>query len=177
MIRNSDIDGYSRFSILVHWITAVLIVLLFVTHEGDQGDLAYYIHVSFGAIAGLFLIWRVSYRFRKGMSKKPDQSPVLNLLSAIVIYGFLVCILVVILTGYLLPWSMGQPIDFMGLFAIPSPISRSEGLYEFTEELHEISGQAFIPLLILHVLGVAKHVFIDRDGIATRMTRASKSGI
>lgn len=169
-------DGYSRFSILVHWITAILIVLLFVTHEADRGSAVYFVHVSFGAAAGIFLLWRVWYRARRGMTAKSSQSFVLNLASQLVIWGFLACIVVVILTGYLLPWSLGQPLDFMGVLAIPSPIPSHDGFHDVLEEVHEISGQLFVPLLALHILGAAKHAFIDKDGITQRMFKSKPNG-
>lgn len=165
--QNGD-DGYSRLSIFLHWITAIAVVALFLTHEGERGSLQYAFHVGGGAVAGLILIWRVLHRARRGMTAKPDQLMILNLLSQIVMWGFLAAILVVVVSGYLLPWSLGQPLDVFGL-PIPSPISRNPGLHELVEEIHDAAGHAFVPLLVLHLLGVAKHAFVDRDGIARRM--------
>ncbi len=169
-------DGYSRASILVHWIAAIVIVALFLTHEGERGSAAYAFHLSGGAIAGVFLLWRVWRRARRGMTAKPDQAAVFNLASQVVLWGFLAAIVVVTVTGYLLPWSLGRPLDIFGLVAIPSPIGGSRPLHEFVEEAHEIAGQLFPLLLILHVLGAAKHRFLDRDGIAARMFRPVVGG-
>ncbi|WP_282604381.1 cytochrome b [Pelagibius sp. Alg239-R121] len=162
-------DGYSRISIATHWFAALLVIALFFTHEGERGSTERMLHVSGGAIAGLFLLWRVWHRLYSGMTEKPDQAALLNLASRIVIWGFLVAIVVVVISGYLLPWSLGRPLDFFGLASIPSPMGASRGLHEFMEELHEISGHLFPPLIALHILGAAKHAFIGRDGIVKRM--------
>ena len=91
-------DGYSRLSIAVHWLAAAIIITLFITQEGDRGTTAYAIHVGGGAIAGIFLLWRVWHRFRLGMTETSDQAYLLNLASQMVIWGFLAAIVVVVVT-------------------------------------------------------------------------------
>lgn len=176
MTQSARNDGYSRLSIVFHWLAAIIVIALFATHEGDRGSIEYFIHVSIGGVAGLFLLWRVWHRVRHGMTDKPDQAVLLNLASGIVIWGLLAAIVVVVLTGYLLPWSLGRPIDLLGLISIPSPLPSSYAVHEFVEELHEVAGYLFVPLVGLHILGAAKHVFIDRDGIARRMFKSVTAG-
>jgi len=176
MAKLPTIDGYSRFSIIVHWISAILIIALFLTHEGDRGGTAYAFHVGGGAIVGIFLLWRVWHRLTRGMTAKPDQRAIFNLASQIVIWGFLVAIVVTVVSGYLLPWSRGQALDIFGHFAIPSPMEANHGMHEVFETLHKVAGQVFVPLFILHILGAAKHAIIDRDGIFQRMSKATIDG-
>lgn len=168
--------GYSKLSIISHWLAAIAVLVLFVTHEGERGDIAYVIHVSGGAIAGLFLLWRVWHRVRNGMTDAPDQAMIFNLLSKIVVWGFLVAVLVATVTGYLLPWSRGAALDIFGIVSIPSPMAGSRGFHEFIEETHELAGHAIPVLLILHVLGAAKHLIINRDGIVARMFKPAPGG-
>jgi cytochrome b561 len=169
-------DGYLGVSIFVHWITAILVIALFLTHEGERGSTEYAIHVGGGALVGIFLLWRVWHRIRRGMTEKPDQALVFNVASQIVIWGFLAAIVVVVVSGYLIPWSAGQSLDIFGPIAIPSPMGSHHFFHEFMEEAHEISGQLFPVLLILHVLGTAKHAFLDRDGVASRMFKSVSGG-
>ena len=81
MLGMASKDGYSRFSIASHWIAAIIVVALFVTHEGEPRSTAYVVHVSGGAIAGVFLLWRVWHRVRFGMAERPDQGLVLDVAS------------------------------------------------------------------------------------------------
>ena len=78
----------------------------------------------------------------------PDQAFLLNTAARGVQWGFLAAIVVAVITGYLLPWSQGIPLDVFGL-AISSPIASSRGFHELMEEVHDVSGHLFIPLLAL----------------------------
>ena len=172
----NNATGYSRASIIVHWITAIMVIALFFTHEGDRGSTALAFHVGGGAILGLFLLWRVGRRIMRGMTEKPDQAAIYNLASQIVIWGFLVAIIIVVISGYLLPWSRGSAIDVFGLFQLTSPIATNYGFHELIEEVHELSGQLIVPLFLLHLLGALKHRFIDKDDIMQRMVKAVSGG-
>ena len=176
MSQTTVSSGYTKTSIIVHWLAALAIIILFLTHEGDRGSLARVIHVSGGAIAGLFLLWRVWYRLRRGMADKSNQPEIFNIASKIVIGGFLLAIVVVIITGYLLPWSRGSALVIFDVISIPSPMAGNRDFHELIEEIHEISGQLFVPLLALHILGAAKHAIIDKDGIAQRMFKSVSRG-
>ncbi|MCY4452315.1 MAG: cytochrome b/b6 domain-containing protein [Immundisolibacterales bacterium] len=168
-------DGYSVLSIVVHWIAAILVVALFFTHEGERGSTANLVHVSGGAIVGLFLLWRVWHRMRNGSPQPPDQAAVFNLAARLVHWGLLVAIVVVVVSGYLLPWSLGRELDVFG-FGIPSPMGANRGVHEFVERVHDVSGHLFIPLLVLHVLGAVKHALFDRRRAGIRMFKPVDGG-
>ena len=151
-------------------------VALFLTHEGKRGSAEYVFHVSGGAIVGLVLWWRVWHRIRHGIPTRPDQAFALNAVRQIVLWGFLVAIFVVVISGYMLPWSLGRPLDLFGVIAIPSPIASSPGFHMLVEEVHDTAGHVFPPLLILHLLGAAKHMFVSRDGVAWRIFKPAVGG-
>jgi len=168
-------DGYSRLSIFVHWVAALLIVLLFLTHEAERGTVAHTVHVSGGAVVGLFLLWRVWHRTRRGTASAPEQWALFNFAARFVHWALLVAIVVVVISGYLLPWTLGRELDVFG-FAIPSPLAASRGLHEFMEGVHDVAGHAFVPLLAVHVLGGFKHIVFDRRGAGLRMFKPTIGG-
>ena len=172
MIRT---DGYSFPSILIHWLAAILIVSLFFTHEAEQGSAAYIFHVSGGAIAGLFLLWRVWRRIGRGMADAPDQWAVFNLAAWLVHRAMLAAIVVVVVSGYLLPWTLGQELDVFGL-GIPSPMEANPALHEIVDRAHDVAGHLFIPLVALHLIGAVKHIVFYRRGAALRMFRPVSGG-
>ena len=131
--------------------------------------------MSGGAIIGVFFLWRVWHRVRRGMIDSLDQAFLLNAAARGVQWGFLAAIVVAVFTGYLLPWSQGNPLDVFGV-AIPSPIASSRGFHELMEDVHDVSGHLFIPLLALHILGAAKHVIVDKGGMAFRMFKPTSGG-
>lgn len=168
--------GYNWPSILIHWATVIAILALYFTHEGRRGSAMYAFHIGFGALAGVFLTYRILRRLKRGMPEKSGQSALLNKLSTLVIGGFSLAIVVTIVTGYILPWSRGGAIDVFGWFAIPSPIPAIQWLHEFSEEAHEVAANLIMLLLLLHVAGALKHYFIDRDDVLQRMLKPIKGG-
>lgn len=168
-------DGYSVVSVVAHWLTAILVVALFLTHEGGPGTAQYAFHVGGGALVGLFLLWRVWHRVRRGTTDAPRQAAVFNLMARIVHWGLLALIAVVVVSGYLLPWSMGQALDVYGA-GIPSPMAASPELHQFLDRIHDIAGHLFVPLLALHVAGAVKHAVFDRRGAGLRMFKAVNGG-
>ena len=171
----SETGGYSPLSIVSHWSAAILIAVLFLTHEGAPGSLAHFLHVSGGALAGLFLLWRVWHRVSRGVPPLPDQAFILNVLARSVQWGLLITIVIVVISGYLLPWTQGRPLEAFGL-AIPSPMAANRDFHQLVETAHDVAGHLFVPLLILHILGTVKHAVVDRDGIARRMFRPVGNG-
>jgi len=176
MVAVSRDAGYGKLSIGLHWFTAISVVALFLTHEGARGSAAQAFHEGGGAIIGMFLLWRAWRRFRLGIASEPNQPRALNILSRIVLWGMVVAIIAVTLTGYFLPWSIGRPLDIYGL-AIPSPMPANPGLHGAIEEAHDLAGHAFIPLVALHLMGVVKHWLLDADGrVARRMFTPADGG-
>jgi cytochrome b561 len=164
--------GYSALSIAIHWLTAVAVIALFLTHEDD----AVRIHIGLGIIATPLFIFRFGWRFARGYPRPADQPVILNFAARLVMFAFLVCLLLVIATGFLIPPLEGKAMPFFGLAEFAIPIPPDEQAAYLVEEIHEFSGYAFIPLLALHVLGALKHHFIDKDAVLMRMLRPVSKG-
>lgn len=124
-------SGYSLTSIVVHWLTAIFVVALFLTGEG-RGSVRSF-HIAAGAIVGVFLIWRLVRRMMHGRTSKPDQHPILNRVSLLVIWGLLLSILVATITGYLAPWTRGSSINIFDIVSLPSPMTSNHFLHEMAE--------------------------------------------
>ena len=141
---------------------------MFFTHEGERGSTTYLLHVSGGAIVGVFLLWRVSRRIQRGSTHPPEQAAIFNLAARLGHWGPLVAIVVVVLSGYLLPWSLGRELDVFG-FGIPSPMGTNRELHEAVGRVHDVTDHLFIPLLALHVLGAVKRAVFNRRGAELRI--------
>ena len=169
-------QGYSKLSIALHWITAISVIALFVTHEGERGSTAMMFHVGGGAVLGGILIWRVIRRPLRGFAEKPKQPAILNIISTLVLWALLIAIFVVTITGYLLPWSIGRPLEIFSVISIPSFMEGSRELHEALEDIHDAAGHVIVPLVLLHILGALKHLTWDKDGVMQRILRPIRNG-
>ena len=109
------------------------------------------------------------------MAQAPPQAVILNLAARFVHWGLLVLIAVVVISGYLLPWSLGDALDVFGV-GIPPPMDSNQALHDALERMHDVAGHLFIPLIALHVAGAVKHAVFDRHAAAMRMIRPAPGG-
>jgi len=165
-IAANGISNYGWTTIVLHWIGAIAILVSYLTGEAmeDRSAGAYASHVSWAAVLAIPLIVRVVWRMADGIRRTSDQAAIFHLASKIVMIGFLVTIVVSVVTGILLPWSVGNPLEVFSL-SIPSPLPRMRELHEVLEETHEVAVHLFIPLVALHIAGALKHAFVDRDNV------------
>lgn len=182
MSFNDTRAGYGWPSIAFHWIAAGLVVALFVIGEqledlarGPERTETLALHVSLGAIAVVVLGARILWRLVQRDPTPPADPRPIRLLSKIVQWGLLAMMAALILTGPLMQWTAGRPIDVFGLVSIASPLPTMRDLHEVLEEIHEFASHALVPLLALHVLGALKHLIVNRDDVFQRMLRGPKS--
>ena len=169
---------YSKIAILFHWSIAILIGtnVLLATLADDLSRSAGAVfmnpHKAIGisililSVARLF--WRLGHRPPPLPSKVAGFQAFAGHAVHILFY---VLMIAVPLTGWLMVAASDKapPIDFFGLFAIESPIGKSEALSEFGNEAHELLVIPLFFLIGLHVVGALKHQFIDRLPFVQRM--------
>ncbi len=156
---------YGWISISLHWLGVIGLLVSFITGQltEDAPRSAMNSHVFWATLMAAPILARVIWRAFRGFAPVGDQALVLTLTQTIVMWGLLLSLLAAVISGLLTVWSGGGAID-LGFVSLPSPIGRNYGLHEFMEELHEVAVHAWIPLLVLHVLGALKHLIWDRDG-------------
>ena len=84
---------------------------------------------------------------------------------------FYVFLIVMPITGWLVVSSGGRPVtSYFGLFDIaPLPVSRTEDVHEWFEEVHKWLAYAGLALIALHVAGALKHHFDGHRHLIGRM--------
>ena len=164
--------GYSLASILLHWLTAIAVVVLLFTHEDDLIGF----HVGLGILVTPLFLFRIGWRVSRGGPRPADQRPILNLAGELVKIAFMLCLLAVIVTGFVIPGLSGEPLDFFGIAELMIPMRRDPELAELAGEIHKIAGTAFWPLLLIHVAGALKHYLVDKDAIMRRMLQPVRGG-
>lgn len=174
-------NGYGLGSILLHWVTAAIIVaMLYIgsTIEGVAGDerqSVLVLHTSIAitsyAVLWLRIIWRFIYGHPGPLAK---QGRFFFFLGKWVHAGMLVALAVMLISGPFLVWTMGEPIRVFDWFSIPSPLEAS---FEVNAVLHAAHRWAAIVLfvtILLHIGGVYKHTAFNQDGTLTKMIIPAK---
>lgn len=180
---------YSRVAVLLHWTIALLIVanyLIGTTFWGVAPPASkpwMPLHMSLGmtvlALSAVRLVWRLTHRpppFPASMGLWEKRA------AAAAHWAFYAFILVLPLTGWLSISAHQHPKSVINLLWITHwPLAPIQGIepnllqqiHDWTWHTHEwLADWGFPLLLILHLGGVLKHQFLDRESVLPRMSLA-----
>ena len=173
-------NGYGGVSILLHWVAAITMIALFVLGQAaeDAADSERKsllgLHISIAISMYLILVGRIGWRLFNGRPRVLiQQSKPLMLLAHWIPIILLAGLALMLLSGPIMV-SKGYPINIFGLISLPSPLGKMETLHEAMEALHKLGAKLLFFAFILHMLGVLKHLIIDRDNTLKRMLVPSK---
>ena len=174
-------NGYGGVSILLHWVAAITMIALFVlgqaaedATDSDRKALLG-LHISIAISMYLILVGRIGWRLFNGRPRVLiQQSKPLMLLAHWIPIILLAGLALMLLSGPIMVWSKGYPINIFGLISLPSPLGKMETLHEVMEVLHKLGAKLLFFAFALHMLGVLKHLIIDRDNTLKRMLVPSK---
>jgi cytochrome b561 len=159
---------WGRMARSLHWLMAALLMLQWATGEWDD-LLGARFHFSLGVIVLLLalfrLVWRITHKApeRAGPVTLPDR------VAGLVHVLFYVAMVALPITGIVWRQAREKVIDVFGLFSLPQFVEPSKELAKQMHDLHELGATVFLVLFGLHVLGVLKRVFIDKDDTLKRM--------
>ncbi|WP_148255078.1 cytochrome b [Aidingimonas lacisalsi] len=181
MWRNTP-SGWGLTSIVLHWLSAIAVVGLFVLGWWMTGlgyyDDWYYLgpwwHRSIGmlllGLTVLRLIWR-------GCQPSPEaHGQRFERLSAhlghIALYALMLLVLV---SGYLISTADGSGIQVFDWFEVPAVVSGIRNQATLAGLVHWYASLVLIALAAGHTLAALKHHFIDRQDTLIRMISPSLS--
>ncbi|HVI88980.1 MAG TPA: cytochrome b/b6 domain-containing protein [Dongiaceae bacterium] len=170
----TDYDG---LTILLHWTTALLVVILFVLAQTwnllERGTplrhMLQSLHVSLGLVFTAVLAARLLWRAIAGRKLVQMSGGFAGFAAKAMHYLLYVLLVVEAALGWSFRWAAGDPLSLFGLFSIPSP-------FDFTvEQRHAIAAAhnwVAISILLLagaHALAAIFHHYALKDGILSRM--------
>jgi cytochrome b561 len=166
--------AYDRISITLHWITAVLVLLLWClgqTVDWFPADLpriaARSTHIVLGAALGLVVCFRIWWRAARGARLPPPSAGwpgALRNSLHIVLYLLLAG---VVALGLFNAWERGDTI--FRLFRLPSFDPGNKALRHQVEDLHGLAANVLLALAALHACVALTHHFVLRDRVLRRM--------
>lgn len=174
--------SYGLISRLNHWLVAfVALAMLGVglyfsgLPDGETKSTLLRLHISTGAIAFVLIVLRIVWRALNRQTQPFPQAKPLQILTNIVHAVLVLGLLAMVLTGPLMVWTKGYPIEPFGLFSIASPMGEMQALHEFFESAHVLTAWVVIAAIAIHVLGMAKHLFFEREALIGRMVGSPKA--
>ncbi|MCO8045142.1 cytochrome b [Acinetobacter bohemicus] len=175
---------YTRTAQLLHWIMAVIFIIVWLIGFYSGNFLSYEIdgplkgnvitlHKNIATILIFLLVIRILWRYTHPAPELPiTMSPIMKKFAH---FGHLTLYLMLIalpLTGCLFSWSAGHPVPVIYLFEIPRLIQNNPELLAVVKPLH-IYFSWFAGILIVgHTVAALKHHIIDKDNVLRSMIKS-----
>jgi len=151
-------DSFGWVSILVHWVTSVLIITLWfigrsITEQDsvEAVDARRSLHVTIALSAWLLLLFRIYWRVRMKHPRARGQSLLIHRVARTTHYTMLVVI---------------------GLMMVSGPIMiyvENQALADLALTIHAASGSVLLALVLFHIGGTLKHIIFHEDDTIVRM--------
>ncbi|BEV45854.1 cytochrome b [Rhodopseudomonas boonkerdii] len=173
MLSNPDRDRYDRASITFHWLTAVLVLVLWLMAQ-SEGLLPrewrhgmWSIHIAAGATLVLIYCVRLPWRMTSGARLASVNSGLLRLLEHAT-HGLLYVLLAATLAlGIVNVAARGW--DFFGFVQVPAFAPDNRALRRSINGWHELAANVLLGLAAFHALAALYHQFVRKDGVLNRM--------
>jgi cytochrome b561 len=171
-----DKTNYDNVAITLHWLTALLVIVLFGLAETwdyfskPTQDQMQSIHVSLGMLLALVVVTRIAWRLIPGHQRQSIVGDWMKFASKAVHYLLYLLLAVQVCLGFAFRWSQGHPASFFGLFAIPGPFGAvDKSTRHLIHSLHEYVGWTIIIVAFGHALAALYHHYGLHDRVLGRM--------
>lgn len=164
-------QGYGIVSKVLHWVGGLMALLLFgvgtaVWFTSGSADAHLHhrlsaLHIALGGVFALPLLGRVLWRLSSLWAGR-QPSPIagqawVRWLERAVPFGLITMLTLLVISGPLLRWWSGHPIDLFGGWFIPNPFEDNKLLRAYARAIHQRAWQVMAVLLVLHIGGALLH--------------------
>jgi cytochrome b561 len=165
-------ERYDPTTIVLHWATAVLVILLWTS--GQLSDLppkgplrtdAWSSHFVLGFALAAVLIWRLVWRVSGHRSLPPADSGLLQILAQGAHYGLYLLLIATVALGLVNAFVRG--VSLFDLASLPQIGDRE--LRKPITEWHELAANLLLGLALIHAAAALAHHYILKDGVLARM--------
>ncbi len=165
---------YDGVSILLHWLTAGLVVILWTLGQsidffpkGAPKIDARSIHITLGAALAIVLLVRVLWRASAGRRLPAADSGWLGVTAKVMHYGLYVLVATTVVLGILNAWQRGDVL--FNVYTIPQLVPGDRALRAALGELHGDCADVVLILAGLHGAAALAHHYLLRDRVLRRM--------
>lgn len=168
---------YSAIAMILHWAIAISVIVNWRIAEAaehaskEESQAIMSNHMALGMIILVLTVLRIGWRL---INPPPPLSSHLKAwevaLAKVTHSLFYILLISLPLLGWIAMSSYGQGISIFGMFEWPAlPLAQDQDAAGTVFDIHATLGTAMLVLIGLHLLGVIKHTFLDRDGNLFRM--------
>lgn len=177
MARVNQATRYSLLTIFLHWLTLVLVVLIYVTielHGAVSRDSSLYSaledwHVYLGfLVLPIAIVRLINFRRRTAPPIMPPLSAWQSTLTRWMIKYLYVLIIGMPLSGWIFLSADGAVINVWA-FPVPAIAPENRGLAQLAERIHVLLGLSGYLFVSLHALAALVHHYLARDNTLIRM--------
>jgi cytochrome b561 len=168
-------------TIALHWLTAALVVALWVLGEviddfarGTPRVMARSVHIALGVLLLVVLARRIAWRLGASASRAPVDAGLAGRAAVLVhrvLYGLLVA---TVLLGLANAWVRGDLL--FNLARIPAFDPENKPLRAAVGALHEWSANLLLAMAGAHAAAALLHHYRWKDGVLQRMLRGRRAG-
>jgi cytochrome b561 len=171
---NSELQSYDATSITLHWVTALLVLALWIiAHYIDdfpRGPARINMrstHILLGVTLAMVLIYRIYWRAQRGVALPSINSGRLATLTRFGHVTLYVLVATTLLLGATNALVRGD--SFFNQWTIPSIAPGNRPLRKQIGELHELAANVILIVAGLHALIALVHHFLLHDNTLRRM--------
>ncbi len=174
---------YDHGVIALHWLTALLVVILFALAEiwsflpdGRLSDSMQSLHISLGMLLAAVFVMRIIWRVMFTKSIPPAVTGLQHIAATAMHLALYILLACQVVLGFLYCWG-GGPAVFFGLFSRPSPVKISAVANNWIGFLHYYNAWLIICLAGAHAVVALVHHYVQRDNVLYRMIPFKKNSI
>ncbi|MDQ0391411.1 cytochrome b [Labrys monachus] len=168
---------YDGVTILLHWLTAILVVCLFgsalIWDELERGTWLrkglQSLHISMGLLLAAVILLRIVWRLARADDLPPAATGLQHLASKAIHLLLYVLLVGQVALGFLFRWAQNEPFAFFGLFSVPRLIDIDPSLRHLIGTLHDYTAWTIIGIAALHAAAALGHHYVLKDRVLGRM--------
>ncbi len=172
-----DIDKYSKPAVVVHWLMAILIILMIIMgmymsdlpKGSEERSWFFALHKSIGLTLALLVVFRTAWKVAVSPPALPSVVSIKQRKLAMATHHILYLLMFLQpISGYLSSSFSGYKTKFWGI-----PLYnwgwKDPELNELFSEIHDISAYGLILFISIHLAGVAYHIHKKEHQLIKRM--------
>jgi cytochrome b561 len=164
---------YDRTTVVLHWVTAALIVLLWLSAQVidwfPRPGRVYVrsVHMTMGVMLAAVIVYRVTWRSLAGVRFAPGSNARLEAWARAVHLVLYLLVIAEVFLGLANAWVRGE--NYFNLFTIPAYDPGNKPLQQQVNAVHNLVAYIILTVAGLHAAAALFHHYVLKDHVLRRM--------